>query len=81
MIEERFLWSAMCSANTTKATGTYATAMFPTYAQLSSLKPSNALRKENFGIHSILAKALKLMITRSALPVALPIRVKIVATR
>ena len=27
IMEERFLWSAMCSANTTNATGTYATAM------------------------------------------------------
>jgi hypothetical protein len=27
MMEERFLWSAMCSAKTTNATGTYATAM------------------------------------------------------
>lgn len=27
MMLERFLWSAMCSANTTSATGTYATAM------------------------------------------------------
>ena len=30
MMEEMFLWSAMCSAKTTNATGMYATATVPT---------------------------------------------------
>ena len=36
MMEERFLWSAMCSAKTTNATGTYATAIVPMYAPTPS---------------------------------------------
>ena len=49
MMEEMFLWSAICSANTTNATGTYATAIVPRYAGLNSAKPPRAVRKVNSG--------------------------------
>ena len=49
MIEEMFLWSAICSAKTTNATGAYATAIVPIYAPLSSPKAPNAVRNVKSG--------------------------------
>ena len=57
MIEEMFLWSAMCSAKTTKATGMYAIAIDATYEPSSSEKPPFliASKEVNLGTAKIVA--------------------------
>ena len=49
IMEEIFLWSAMCSANTTNATGTYAAKTVPIYPGLISLNAPSALKNVNCG--------------------------------
>ena len=87
MIDEMFLWSAMCSANTTKATGTYAIAIDAMYEPSSSEKPPFfiASKDVNLGTAKIVAgvialKASKLMIWREVSFVLIPITVKTAAT-
>ena len=81
MIEDRFLWSAICSANTTNATGMYATATVPKYDQLKSLNPLNALINVKLGTQLISLNTEKLITIKFAFSVKWPITVKIVATR
>ena len=50
IILEIFLWSAICSANTTKDTGMYATATVPIYPRSISLRPSSAVINVKSGI-------------------------------
>ena len=54
---EMFLWSAMCSANTTSATGAKVTNIETTPANPSNLDaPSlNIPRKVKFGSHSLMS--------------------------
>ena len=48
-IEDRFLWSARCSANTTKATGTYAVNSVTRYDQVMSPKEPAPSANVKFG--------------------------------
>ena len=50
MTEERFLWSAMCSANTTNATGMYATATVAIYCGLTCFMSVKAFANVKSGI-------------------------------
>ena len=72
MMEEMFLWSAICSANTTNATGMYATAIVPIYAPIlppaGSSSPPNISRKVNPGSHSIDWNTVKSMMRISSAP-------------
>ena len=86
MMEEMFLWSARCSANTTNATGIYATAMVPMYAPM--LLPSAGVRlplkicrKVKLGYHSMELKGEKSMIFSASTSNARPNTVKIAASR
>ena len=79
MMELRFLWSAMCSASVTKATGANSTKMFSTLLiPLNWEAPSlNMPVKVNSGtwIRPMPSKADRLMICSAAQPVALPMKV------
>ena len=80
--DERFLWSAICSANTTNATGTYATATVRIYFPSTALKPFAAARNEKSGTaKSFIPENTEKSITlKASLPVLIPITVKIAAT-
>ena len=87
MMEEMFLWSAICSAKTTNATGTYAAKIVPTYVPESSVKPPSAVTNVNEGtaknverptpsaVRAVNESKLKSLI--ESLPVAFPISVSI----